>query len=472
MFAVRLLSALIITVLAGSTAVAQCETWNDSPKKEDAENAHVVYRQYIKSKDYAGAFDQWKIAFEIAPAADGRRDVHYEDGVAIYRDMLLKETDDAKKQEYKDKMIELYDAGAQCIADKKILYKGCAEDECVQQKLGQWYGQKAVDMYYYINAPRAQSMEVFRESLRLAGNTSSYTVLKPSTDIVVYLFLQQKIDAATARQYLKTINDIADYNIENNEKYKQYYEYEKSLMQPEIAKIEKEIYDCSYFVDKLTPKYEESPADADNLRYIIATLKKQGCDETNEFLAMVESEYEVIASAYNDSIQAVFEANNPSVVAKRCYDDGDFDCAISKYQEAIEKEEDPEQQAQYYFAIASIQFRKQNSYNSARTNARKAAELKSGWGRPYMLIGDMYAQGSRNCGNDAYSRGLAVIAAIDKWAYARNVDSEVADEANRNIAKFSQYLPPKDDAFMMGKKEGESEKVGCWIGETVKLRFN
>ena len=44
--------------------------------------------------------------------------------------------------------------------------------------------------------------------------------------------------------------------------------------------------------------------------------------------------------------------------------------------------------------------------------------------------------------------------------------------ANRNIAKFSQYLPPQDDAFMMGKKEGQTEKVGCWIAENVKLRFN
>ena len=98
--------------------------------------------------------------------------------------------------------------------------------------------------------------------------------------------------------------------------------------------------------------------------------------------------------------------------------------------------------------------------------------MKDGWGRPYMLIGDMYAKSSRTCGNDAYTRGLAVIAAIDKWAYAKRVDSSVSDEANRNIAKFSQYLPPQDDAFMMGKKEGETEKVGCWIGENVKLRFN
>jgi tetratricopeptide (TPR) repeat protein len=305
-----------------------------------------------------------------------------------------------------------------------------------------------------------------------AGNSSSYRVLKPGADIIVYLFMNEKINDEEARRFIATLNEIADYNIENNETYAQYYEYEKALMMQEINKIDEMIYDCTYFVNKLKPIYEDNPREVDNLKYIIATLKKQGCEESEPFLMKVEEEYEVYAKKYNDSLQAVFEANNPSIVAKKCYDEGDYDCAVEKYQEAIDKEEDKDTKAQYYFAMASIQGRKLNQYSTARVNALKAAELRKAWGRPYMLIGDLYAQSSRSCGNDAYTRGLAVIAAIDKWAYAKTVDQTVADEANRNIAKFSQYLPPQDDAFMMGKKEGETEKVGCWIGENVKLRFN
>ena len=89
-----------------------------------------------------------------------------------------------------------------------------------------------------------------------------------------------------------------------------------------------------------------------------------------------------------------------------------------------------------------------------------------------MLIGDMYAKSSSSCGKDAYSRGLAVLAAIDKWSYARSIDGEVASEANKKIATYSEHIPPQDDAFMMGKSEGQKETVGCWIGETVSLRFN
>ena len=464
---------LALLTMAGTLGLqAQCETWNDSPQKEDAENAHVVYRQFIKAKDFAGAMEQWQIAYDIAPAADGRRDSHYKDGISIYRDMLNNETDAAKQEEYKAKIMDLYAKGAECIANGAITYKGCSTDECRQQKLGNWKGRQAVDMYYYLRVPRAESIEVFRESLELAGMASEYTVLKPCADIVVYLYLQDKIDAESARSIVGRLTEIADYNIENNATYKQYYEYEKALMQTEIEKIEKMIYDCEYFVNKLKPLYEENPTDPDNLKYIVATLKQQGCEPGQPFLDKVEGEYVAIAAEYNAKMQAEFEANNPAFVAKKCYDEGDWNCAIEKYQEAIEAEEDTEQKASYYFSIASIQFRKLDQYSKARESARKASELRPGWGRPYMLIGDMYAKSSRNCGNGAYEHGLAVLAAIDKWSYAKAKDESVAAEANRNIARYSQYMPPQDDAFMMGKQEGQKEKVGCWIGETVSLRFN
>jgi hypothetical protein len=466
----RFLALFIFSSVLTTGLNAQCESWVDSPNKDEAENAHVIYRPFIKSKDFKSAFEHWEIAHKLAPVADGQRDDHFKDGVSIYRDFLINESDDAKKEEYKAKILELYDTGAECIASGAITYKGCSDQRCRDEKLGIFLGRKAVDMYYYINPPRAESFEVFKRSILLAGKKSSYTILKPCTDIVVSLFLREEIPAEVARRYIAVLDSIANFNIENNPKYAQYYEYEQSLMRGEIAKIEKQIYDCTYFVNKMRPKYDENPIDPENLKTIIVTLKRQGCESGDPFLDKVEAEYGVIAAAHNAEKQAEFDANNPAVVAKKCYDAQDWDCAIEKYREAIEKEEDAERQASYYFSIASIQFRKKHAYQAARSSAKKAAALRNGWGRPYMLIGDMYAKASRTCGEDAYTRGLAVLAAIDKWAYAKKVDSSVADEANRSIAKFNQYIPPKDEAFMIGVKDGESIKVGCWIGETVRLR--
>ncbi len=85
------------------------------------------------------------------------------------------------------------------------------------------------------------------------------------------------------------------------------------------------------------------------------------------------------------------------------------------------------------------------------------------------VIGDAYAKMGRNC--DDWTSRLAVLAAIEKYSYAKSIDSEVADDANRRIGQYSGSIPTQQDAFMRGLKEGQAVSVGCGIGETVTLRF-
>jgi len=466
----KILTSIVCFLCVAGSAMAQCESWIDSPQQEEAENAHVVYRQHVKNQDYDAAFAQWKVAFEIAPAADGRRDSHFRDGIEIYKYKFNNSTSENDKENYRQKVIELYEQLEECVANGAIKYKSCSDQECINERVGQIMGRQAFDMYYTLLTPREQTYAVFKESMKLAGNESEYIILKPMADIMVYRFTNNKMTAEEVRADHAALTQIAEYNINNNEQYGQYYAQAKASMDGSIEAIESSVYDCAYFIDKLKPDYDADPENIDVIQNIIVTLKKQDCPEDEPFLIELEEKYEKYAAEYNAAKQAEFEANNPSFVAKKCYDEGDYNCAIEKYKEAIEKEADPEKQASYYFSMASIQFRKLNAYSAARDNAYKAANLKGGWGRPYMLIGDMYAKSSSNCGKGPYEHGLAVLAAIDKWSYAKSIDESVAAEANRNIARYSEYIPPKDEAFMMGKSEGAKEQVGCWIGESVTLR--
>lgn len=464
--------SIILSVMLTAGVSAQCETWLESPGKDDAENAHVIYRQYVNNKDYDNAFTQWKVAYDIAPAADGNRDSHFRDGIEIYKHKYKNAADEAKKEEFAAMIMELYEKGAQCISSGAIKYGACNDQSCRDVHTGQWTGRQAFDMYYLLQPPRAETYEVIRKSVDLTGNNTEYIILRPYADLLVYLYSNEKISAEEARTGHARLREIAGHNVASNKTYGESYQQAQASMEASMAKIEGHIYDCAYFVEKLKPEYEADPSNVDNLVEIIKTLKRQGCEPGEPFLDKLQTEYAAIAEEYNKEQDSLFLLKNPAVAAKRCYDNEEWDCAVERFKEAIEQEEDPEKKASYYFSIASIQYRQLNSYSSARSNARLAAELKNDWGRPYMLIGDMYAKSSRDCGDDAYSRGLAVLAALDKWAYAKSIDESVAAEANRNIARFSQYMPPQDDAFMMGKKEGESDQVGCWIGESVRLRFN
>ena len=90
----------VLLFMVAQTAFAQCGKFTDTPKESEALEAHVLYRDAIKMKDYDGAFENWKIAYELAPAADGKRASHFSDGIIIYKNEVENEADAAKRKEY------------------------------------------------------------------------------------------------------------------------------------------------------------------------------------------------------------------------------------------------------------------------------------------------------------------------------------------------------------------------------------
>ena len=449
---------------------SQCTTWQDSPRMEDARNAHSIYRQALKVNDFALAFDNWKIAYDIAPAADGKRDYHFIDGAAIYKQKFENETDADKKKEYAQRSIELYDEAIACYAANSIAIT-CNTDDCIDKKIAYLEGRKAYDMFYTFRSPYGDIRTALEEAIVRGNKATEYIIMVPYAEVVVHQFTNDLMDKIQARAVHKKLNEIADFNIENNAQFAAYYDQAKAAMNSSFSKIERQIFDCDYFVDKLKPDYEADPDNPEVLKRVLAILKGQGCEPGVPFYDELDAKWKIYAEEENARIQAEFEANNPAVMAKKLYDEGDYTGAESKYYEAIEKEEDAERKAGYLFSLSSIQFRKMNKYSQARRTALDAAELKPGWGRPYMLIADMYASTARSCG-DSWNQRLAILAAMDKYSYAKSIDPSVTDDANERIGKYRRSMPNQDDGFMRGIKAGQSVKVGCWIGETVRVRYN
>lgn len=461
----------LIMILGSQITFGQYKSWIGDPKEEDASNAHSIYRQALKAEDWTIAYDNWKVAYELAPAADGKRDYHFIDGVKLYIHKFKNETDDTKKAEHKKIIYRLYDEAVDAYVTRSVKPSKCGDnDDCYTKKIGYVQGRKGFDMFYTLAEPYSKNLAVFEESMNNAGNDSEYIIFDPVCAIMVYQFQKGKIDKDKVLSLYNKMESIAQYNLENNSKYGQYFDQAWKAAKSKLAPIEPEIFDCEYFKPKYKLIYEENPDDYDNLKNVLGLLKKRGCDESDPFVLELDEKWKKYAAVENAKRQAAFEANNPSIVAKKLYDSGDFKGAINKYDEAIAEESDPEKKASYMFSKASIQFRKLKQYSTARATAYEAAKLKEGWGRPYMLIGDMYASSARNCGDD-WNQRLAIIAAIDKYNYAKSLDPEVADEARQRVGKYNASLPEKSDGHMRGVQPGASAKVGCWIGETVKVKF-
>ena len=76
----------------------------------------------------------------------------------------------------------------------------------------------------------------------------------------------------------------------------------------------------------------------------------------------------------------------------------------------------------------------------------------------------MYGASARNCGDD-WNQRLAIIAAIDKYNYAKSIDPEVASEASERVRKYNASLPDKSEGHMRSVKKGAKETpLVLWLG--------
>ncbi len=460
----RLVSMVLLLCAATTFATAQCTTWVDSPKKEAAENAHVSYRNFVKNKteadiaalsqsEFDAAFKNWKIAYDIAPAADGKRASHFRDGRTFYKTMANKATDDAKKKEYGDRLIELYDEEITCYPDGTAFL----------------LGRKGYDMFY-VNGYSMEAVDVLEKAIDEGGEKTEYIVLPPLGQLLGYFYENDQLDAARVRELYEKGAALADANIAAGGDYASYYEDAKANLKAGIAKFKTEIFDCEYFKEDLEMEFKDNMDDFDALRRVVAKAKLQGCDENDAFVVKAQARVDELFQTKKAEYEQEQRENSPAYAARQLEEAGDYAGAIKAYEDALEKAGDDKAKARYYFQIAQIQYAELRQYGSARSNANKAAQLRSGWGQPYILIGDMYSRMSRNCG-DAYEQRLAVLAAIDKYQYARSVDSEVGSKAGGRISRLSGSKPLKADAFSRGHKAGQKITVGCGINETVTLSF-
>ena len=465
-----------IFTLLFSTAItwmasASCETWLDSADKNHLEEQHSVYRGFMKIKNFASAMGPWKEVYTAAPAADGKRGFHYTDGIIMYKDLFDKETDEAKKKEYADNVLRLYDEAIACYQNKSIWIKGNT-DKLYANKISDLYSRKSYEMYYTFRSVYSETMEALAYAFEIGGLDAPYTIIVPYANITVHQFLKEQIDKETAREAHDEMLKLANYNIDNKHQYAEYYEQAKAVILAEFKKIQYQIFDCEYFKKEWMPDYEDNKDDPLFSKDLFNRLRARGCEDTDEFLIELKGNYEEYAAEVNAARQAEYEANNPGIQARKAYQAGDFNGAIEKYRTAIAQETEGAEKAKYHFSVASILFRKLNKYSEARTEALNAAEANPNWGRPYVLIGDIYAKAARGCG-DSWNQSLAILAAYDKWNYAKNKDlnPSIQSDVEGKMGRYRAYFPSKDEGFMRGAKPGGTTSVGCWIGESVTVRY-
>lgn len=432
--------------------LSPCKKFTDAENVEGAKTAHVLYRDFMKQKQYDEAFPYWQKAYEMAPAADGKRDYHYLDGVKLYEHLMNKESDPAKKDEYAKRMMSFYDEAVDCYPEKASMYQGL----------------KAFKVYYTFPnmMPDLDKYKMFKKVIDKEGKKSPDFVVNPFTALMVDLYLSEKIDIQEARTYATKILEIVDYGTSNCKPGRdcERWDIVKSYAPARLESMEgvEGFYDCAYYKAKYYQEYESNPSDCEIIASVYGRLKWGKCSDSDPTMAKLKPE-----------IARCFPPAKTTTAAPLCSDmlrNGDYSGAISCYEEKASNSSNPEKKAQYYITMAKIYYSQFKKYSKARTYARKALENKPGYGQAYLLIGKLYASSGPLCGpGTGFDSQRVTWVAIDEWQKAKQ-DPDTRADAQKLINKYTQYMPSVEDLFQRGLTEGSSYKVPCWIQQNTKIR--
>ena len=209
------------------------------------------------------------------------------------------------------------------------------------------------------------------------------------------------------------------------------------------------------------PEFEANPDDCDVVRTVYSRLVFAECPKDNE-------KFKELIRIGNENCRP---EPGPAEIAYQLLREAKYPEAVDAFEKAIEAEEDVNKKAQYALTNAKIYNAHLRNFSKARSWAEKAADLRSNWGEPYILIGRLYASSGPLCGpGRGWDSQVVTWPAIDMWQKAKRVDPSVAGEANKWIGRYSQYMPNREDVFIRNLQAGQSYYVGCWIQRSTTIR--
>lgn len=429
-----------------------CATFADAPNVEEVKRNYVLYRDFLKAEDWDGAYDLWQKVMQVAPAADGKRNTVFADGIKFYEHYKEMATDSIEKAAYVDKIFDMYDRIDECYPEGGFIK-----------------ARKAFD-YYYTYPERASRMEIF-ELFKTAIDEDDLETpdfaINPFTSLLVELYFDEKIDQTTAYTYQQKVREILAEGLENCAdnntcaRWEVIEEYVPNRL--EAFETVRGFYDCTYYMDKYYADFLENPEDCDLMRTVYSRLKWGGCVEEDErFAELIRvGNEQCVTSTVNVTLKKGYD----------CLQNAEYDCAVEAFEQAVAEAEDAEKKAKYLLLIAKIYNAHLKNFPQARAYALKAAEVKPNWGEPYILIGRLYASSGPLCGpGRGWDSQIVVWPAIDMWALAKSIDPDAAAEANKWINRYAQYMPTKEDVFIRNLQAGQNFTVGCWIQRTTKIR--
>ena len=397
-----------------------------------------ISHDFVKQDNFMIALPYWKKAFDECPL--GSKNI-YLDGVKIYKYLL----DMAPAESVTDNLIDTL----MLIYDRRLQYFG---------EVANVRGRQGVDLLRYGrnetgNIQRAynylkEAIEIDKVSTSepvLASYFSSSIILYQNgifqADILIrdYLLVSDLIDRKIARRPTAELTEIKN-AIDNNF-------------------VTQGPGNCETLISFFSKEIPDKKTDVNFLRMLTSLLENRDCTNSELYITALKN-----LQTQSPNADLAYK------IAVQEYRTSNFNESIEYYQQALNLETSENKKAEYYFGLAAC-YSGLKEKSRARELALKSAQIRTNWGEPYLLIGQLYADSKNECSSIKLPNSI-FWAAVDKFLKAKMVDPSVTERANSLILTYSPYFPNKEEAFFENVHDGDIFTVGCWINETTQARFN
>jgi tetratricopeptide (TPR) repeat protein len=436
-------------------------TFSATTAQEVNQEAMIKYNLFkgdYKSKNYEAAYENWLWCMDNSPKLSVNI---YKLGIAIAKDRLKKASAEDKPaaialvrrvfdqriQHYPRNLAKLYSDYADFIHDNG------STDEEVLVMLEKAYqidpskmGVKSIYRYFRFvtNKNKDGNVQVIFDTYDVLLQAVKDKLNYYATKLDAYSAKEEKGNALTPKQ----------------KKLKRAYENNSKAIGKVEGGLDKMIIDlstCERLIPLYSSEFEANKSNAAWLKSSVSRMYKKECTEDPLYDQLVEA----YVAAEPSPEASVFYAG---ILLKN----NQFDKAKEYFEQAVAQETDVFKRAGYLYKIAQI-MKKKGRKSEARSYAYKAIQNKRSMGEAYLLIASLYASSANSCGNSEFEKKMVYVAALNLANKAANVDPTHRRIAGKYSKSYQSSVPSKKLIFTEGLTSGDSFRIGCWIGETVKI---
>jgi len=432
------IALIALILMTGFAGFAQNGKYGATPEDSVScvENLSL-YIEFYKQKNYQDALAGWRLVFKNCPKSSKKM---YANGANMYKRFLRKEKDPVVKEKLIDTLLMIYDQRIKNFGQEGFVL-----------------GQKGVDLIQFRKDDLENIYSILEKSVKLQGKKSKAGALTAYFQAAVRMLDKEKIEKEKVIEIFVLVTGHMEYQLSKitDEKKRSFYVTGKQ----NVETLFEPIASCEDLVKMYSAKFEANKNNVDWLKRATGMMDKKQCTDDPIFVKLAETLHNLepsAESAYN--------------IGKMLIGKKQYSKATLFLKQAVMLQDDNTKKADYQLMLANHTFKNMNQLSQARTYALQAASSRSGWGDPYLAIGDMYAASAKECGTNEFEVSAVYWIAVDQYVKAKSVDGAVAEKANKKIATWSKYFPNTKDAFFYNFTDGKEYKVGCWINGVTTVR--